>query len=70
MITKYIEQYLSHPEVFHKVARAFPQAQRGLPAGIEPLDATEAVYAIAKKAYLQKKQAQLVSDGLSRLEEL
>lgn len=70
MITDYIERYLDHPEVFTKVANAFPQAHMGLPEGIKTQNLTSAIYEMSKKAYIQRKQRQLISEGVNSLKDL
>ena len=70
MTIEYIVQYLDHPEVFSKEASAFPQARRGLPAEIKPQDLTSAIYEMSKKAYIQRKQRQLISEGVNSLKDL
>jgi len=70
MITQYIEQYLYQPEVFRKVASAFPNAARGLPEGINPQGLDQAVYEMAKKAYISRKTNSLLNAALASLTEV
>jgi hypothetical protein len=67
---QYIEQYLSRPEVFQKIAAMYPSAGQGLPTNIQRDTLEGAIEKIAAAAYLQRKQSALINSGLLSLQEI
>jgi hypothetical protein len=66
----FIEQYLSRPEVFTKIASTYPNAGAGLPTDFPVLPLKEAVANLAARSYLQRKEAALITSGLHSLGEI
>ena len=67
---QYIEQYLSRPEVFRKVASMYPAAGRGLPPNIRRDTLEGAIEKIARNAYVQRRQSALITAGLLSLQDI
>lgn len=67
---QYIEQYLSRPEVFHKVASMYPSAGQGLPTNVRRDTLEGAIEKIARNVYIQRRQSALINAGLLSLQDL
>ena len=67
---QYIEQYLSRPEVFHKIASMYPAAGQGLPSNIKMNTLEGTIEKIARDVYIQRKHAALINAGLLRLQDI
>jgi len=68
---QYIEQFLSQPQVFNKIAKMYPNAGRAVPGDLQKIaNLEQAIGEIAARSYLQKKESALIRAGLNELKEI
>lgn len=66
-----VVQYLNDPKVFSKIASMYPNAATGVPSDVpKGISLSDAVMDLSARAYYQRKEAQLILEGLKSLKEV